>query len=117
MLRLWRRSASMREEGRRSLPDDAKPPVENGNGEKVKIYFLPNFFTAGNLACGFFALTWIFKYDPTVGFEPIYTAIRLILAAFAFDFLDGRVARLGGRESQFGREFDSLADMVSFGAA
>ena len=87
------------------------------NGERVRIYFLQNFFTAGNLACGFFALTWIFKYDPTSGFGPIYDAIRLILAAFAFDFLDGRVARLGGRESQFGREFDSLADMVSFGAA
>jgi CDP-diacylglycerol--serine O-phosphatidyltransferase len=44
-------------------------------------------------------------------------AIRLILAAFAFDFLDGRLARLARRESRFGREFDSLADMVSFGVA
>ncbi len=88
------------------------------NGEKVKIYFLPNLFTAGNLACGFFALTWIFKYDVTAGnFEPIQMAIRLILAAFAFDFLDGRMARLAHRESRFGREFDSLADMVSFGVA
>jgi CDP-diacylglycerol--serine O-phosphatidyltransferase len=88
------------------------------NGEKVKIYFLPNLLTAGNLACGFFALTWIFKYDPVAGdFQPIRFAIRLILAAFLFDFFDGRLARLGGRESQFGREFDSLADMVSFGVA
>ena len=56
-----------------------------GSGEKLKIYFLPNLMTAGNLACGFFALTWIFKYDRT-SFEPIHVAIRLILAAFAFDF-------------------------------
>jgi len=62
-------------------------------------------------------LTWIFKYQEGESFEPIQIAIRLILAAFAFDFLDGRVARLGRRESQFGREFDSLADIVSFGVA
>jgi CDP-diacylglycerol--serine O-phosphatidyltransferase len=96
------------------LPEKNSPPE---NGEKVKIYLLPNLFTAGNLACGFFALTWIFKYQPGADFEPIKTAIRLILAAFACDFFDGRVARMARRESQFGREFDSLADIVSFGVA
>ena len=73
--------------------------------------------TAGNLACGFFALTWIFQYQHGGSFEPIHIAIRLILAAFAFDFFDGRVARISRKESQFGREFDSLADIVSFGVA
>jgi len=105
------------------LPDESKtatggtpaPPPEND--EKVPIYFLPNLMTAGNLACGFFALTWIFQYKPEEGFEKIHVAIRLILAAFAFDFLDGRMARLMKRRSQFGREFDSLADIVSFGVA
>lgn len=88
------------------------------NGERVKIYLLPNLFTAGNLACGFFALTWLFKFDPQgQDFAPVYNAIRLILAAFAFDFFDGRVARVTQKESPFGREFDSLADMVSFGVA
>ena len=87
------------------------------NNEKVKIYLLPNLFTAGNLACGFFALTWMFQYSPDKGFDPIYNAIKLILAAFAFDFFDGRVARVTRKESPFGREFDSLADMVSFGVA
>jgi len=102
--------------GRADAPASGVPqPSENG--ERVKIYFLPNLLTAGNLACGFFALTWIFKYQEGESFEPILVAIRLILAAFAFDFLDGRVARLGRRESQFGREFDSLADIVSFGVA
>lgn len=107
----------MRREARRFLPDESKSPVENGNGEKVKIYFLPNLMTAGNLACGFFALTWIFKYEQGESFAPIKTAIQLILAAFAFDFLDGRLARLTKKLSAFGREFDSLADIVSFGVA
>jgi CDP-diacylglycerol--serine O-phosphatidyltransferase len=44
-------------------------------------------------------------------------SILCILAACVFDLLDGRLARLGGRESAFGREFDSLADIVSFGVA
>jgi CDP-diacylglycerol--serine O-phosphatidyltransferase len=92
--------------------------VPNGEeGERVKIYFLPNLLTAGNLLCGFFALTWIFKYDATTGFAPIHVAIRLILVAFVCDSLDGRLARLAKRESRFGREFDSLADIVSFGIA
>src|ERR1041385_8882526 len=98
----------MRKEARRFLQNDANQPAENG--EKVKIYFLPNLMTAGNMACGFFALTWIFKYEQGGSFEPIQMAIRLILGAFAFDFLDGRMARLTKRLSQFGREFDSLAD-------
>lgn len=99
------------------LPDENKsaPPTDDAN---VKIYLLPNLFTAGNLACGFFALTWMFKYNPAAqDFEPIYRAIWLILAAFAFDFFDGRVARMTRKQSPFGREFDSLADMVSFGVA
>ncbi len=96
------------------LPEETNAAADPS---KVRIYFLPNLLTAGNLACGFFALTWIFKYDQGADFEPIRIAIRLILAAFAFDFFDGRIARLAKRESQFGREFDSLADMVSFGVA
>ena len=98
------------------LPDEIKP-VPPPNGEKVKIYLLPNLFTAGNLACGFFALTWIFRYVEFKKPESIDNAIYLILAAFAFDFFDGRVARVTKKESPFGREFDSLADIVSFGVA
>ena len=90
---------------------------ENGSGDRVKIHLLPNLFTAGNLACGFFALTWIFKYAVAPKLEYIQSAIYLILAAFAFDFFDGRVARVMRKESPFGREFDSLADLVSFGVA
>ena len=104
------------------MPDELKTaaggtPAPRSDDEKVRIYFLPNLMTAGNLACGFFALTWIFQYKPEEGFDKIHVAIRLILAAFAFDFLDGRMARLIKKQSQFGREFDSLADIVSFGVA
>ena len=90
-----------------------------GEGEKLKIYFLPNLMTAGNLFCGFLALTKIVEADPdSANFIPaIYKALFLILLACIFDLLDGRVARMGGSESPFGRDFDSLADIVSFGAA
>lgn len=100
----------------------ASNPDPNGgapNGDKLKIYFLPNLMTAGNLFCGFLALTKIveadrnaFNFDDT-----IKHALFLILLACVFDLLDGRVARMGGSESPFGREFDSLADIISFGAA
>lgn len=92
-----------------------------------KIYFLPNLMTAGNLACGFFAVLTIFNgmlvastgetYDFAAA-QPFYEkAILLIFASCVFDLLDGRLARLGGKESPFGREFDSLADVISFGMA
>lgn len=95
------------------------------NGEpKLRIYFLPNLLTAGNLFCGFVALTKIVEADLTpdaitgiVNWYPIKFALAAILLACIFDLFDGRVARMGGHESPFGREFDSLADLVSFGVA
>src|SRR5216684_8713920 len=86
---------------------------------KLKIYFLPNLLTAGNLFCGFLALTKIVEADPAKGnFNSVIRhAIFLILLALIFDLFDGRVARMGGYESPFGREFDSLADLISFGVA
>ena len=85
---------------------------------KLKIYFLPNLLTAGNLFCGFVALTKIVEADLDAGDSgPIKIALGFILLACIFDLFDGRVARMGGVESPFGREFDSLADLVSFGVA
>lgn len=95
--------------------------------DEPKIYLLPNLMTAGNLACGFFAVLSIFHgileaskagdYVFSLA-QPYYErAILLIFAACIFDLLDGRLARLGGQESPFGREFDSLADVISFGMA
>jgi CDP-diacylglycerol--serine O-phosphatidyltransferase len=96
-----------------------KPESEKDTGEpKLKIYFLPNLLTAGNLFCGFVALTKIVEADISSGnFQQIKVALGFILLACIFDLFDGRVARMGGVESPFGREFDSLADLISFGAA
>jgi CDP-diacylglycerol--serine O-phosphatidyltransferase len=91
----------------------------SNESDRLKIYFLPNLMTAGNLFCGFLALTKIVEADPNSDnfIHVIHNALFLILLACIFDLLDGRVARMGGNESPFGREFDSLADIVSFGAA
>ena len=94
--------------------------IETGNEEgRLKVYFLPNLMTAGNLFCGFLALTKIVDADSSAdNYNTIIRhAIGFILLACIFDLLDGRVARMGGAESPFGREFDSLADIVSFGVA
>ena len=93
------------------------------NEHPSKIYLLPNLMTAGNLFCGFTATLKILEgallqaSSPDAAGDLFHTAIWLVLGAFVFDFLDGRLARLGGHESPFGREFDSLADIVSFGLA
>jgi CDP-diacylglycerol--serine O-phosphatidyltransferase len=102
----------------------SRPP----DPHEPKIYLLPNLMTAGNLVCGFFAVLSIFYgiLEATTAeggyvFElarPYYQqAIVLIFGSCIFDLLDGRLARLGGKESPFGREFDSLADIISFGMA
>src|SRR4029079_13742084 len=98
-----------------STPEPHSPhidPIES----KLKIYFLPNLLTAGNLFCGFVALTKIVEANlPRVDVSQIRISVGFILLACIFDLFDGRVARMGGVESPFGREFDSLADLVSFG--
>lgn len=95
-----------------------QPQAHDAPEGKLKIYFLPNLLTAGNLFCGFVALTKIVEADVSLGdYAPIKWALFFILLACIFDLFDGRVARMGGVESPFGREFDSLADLISFGAA
>jgi CDP-diacylglycerol---serine O-phosphatidyltransferase len=94
------------------------PPLSGTGEPKLKIYFLPNLLTAANLFCGFVALTKIVEANILGGdFQQIEVALGFILLACIFDLFDGRVARMGGVESPFGREFDSLADLISFGAA
>ncbi len=74
------------------------------------IYVLPNLFTTAALFCGFFAIVQAMQGD----FERAAVAIFI---AMVLDGLDGRVARLTNTQSAFGAEYDSLSDMVSFGAA
>jgi CDP-diacylglycerol---serine O-phosphatidyltransferase len=105
------------------MADQQPSPVGEAPLPKLKIYFLPNLLTAGNLFCGFVALTKIVEANLTpspegiINWMPIKLALGFILLACVFDLFDGRVARMGGVESPFGREFDSLADLVSFGVA
>jgi CDP-diacylglycerol--serine O-phosphatidyltransferase len=74
------------------------------------IYLLPNAFTTAALFSGFFAIVQAMnlRFD---------TAVVAIFVAMVLDSLDGRVARMTKTQSDFGAEYDSLADMVSFGAA
>ncbi len=92
------------------------------SNQEPKIYLLPNLMTAGNLFCGFAAVFKIIEAGLAVsaglsGIPEYHQAIAFMLGACVFDLLDGRLARLGGHESPFGREFDSLADVISFGLA
>ena len=104
-----------------ATPAPATPPNGENTDARLKIYFLPNLLTAGNLFCGFVALTKIVEANLTpspdgmIDWGPIKLALAFILLACIFDLFDGRVARMGGVESPFGREFDSLADLISFG--
>jgi len=110
--------------------------AQEPESDEPKIYLLPNLMTAGNLACGFFAVLMIFRgmqevqvhqfaADGPLNAKEYYAVVRqyyewailLIFGSCIFDLLDGRLARLGGQDSPFGREFDSLADIISFGMA
>lgn len=77
---------------------------------KNKKSVIPNIFTSLNLFCGFLAIISVFD-------GKFLTASWLISLAAVFDLLDGQLARLTKSSSSFGTEFDSIADVVSFGAA
>src|SRR5712691_9794892 len=74
------------------------------------VYLLPSLFTMGNMFCGYACIVYAMRGE----YE---TAAPFIGFAFVLDMLDGRIARLTGGESAFGLQFDSLADVVSFGMA
>ena len=79
------------------------------NNKKLA-FFLPNSFTALNIACGFLAILFSIQND-------FYKACLLIILGAIFDSVDGRVARMTGTQSAFGEQFDSLSDLISFGIA
>lgn len=115
--------------GRSQSPQDLANREDPYNVRQAsRIYFWPNFMTAGNLFCGFLAVINCIQarlaesaltgeYLGWTSAEHYRFAVYLIIGAALFDSLDGRLARMGGRESLFGAEFDSLADVVSFGIA
>ena len=80
------------------------------------MYILPSIFTAGNIAAGYFAISQAIQGSTSAAFH-FDNAAKAIGFAFLFDGLDGRIARMTGTSSDFGRELDSLADVVTFGVA
>jgi CDP-diacylglycerol--serine O-phosphatidyltransferase len=74
------------------------------------VYLLPSMFTMANLFCGYACIVHSMRQE-------VGTAALFIGFAFVLDMLDGRIARMTGTTSAFGLEFDSLADVVSFGVA
>lgn len=98
---------------RLDLPVDEHVEEVSEDGRTVRlqgIYLLPNLFTTAALFAGFYAIIAAMRGD----FE---NAAVAIFFAMVLDGLDGRIARLTNTSSKFGAEFDSLADMVSFGVA
>ena len=93
--------------------DEVEPGEVAGESEGPRrrgIYLLPNLFTTAGLFSGFYAIVAAMAGK----FEPAAVAV---FVAMVFDSLDGRVARWTHTESAFGKEYDSLSDMVSFGLA
>src|ERR1700733_48959 len=74
------------------------------------VYILPSLFTLANMFCGYACIVYAMRGE----YE---TAAPFIGFAIVLDMLDGRIARLTGTASDFGVEFDSLADVISFGIA
>jgi CDP-diacylglycerol--serine O-phosphatidyltransferase len=112
----------------RGPPSASDPENPYSVTQASRIYFLPNLMTAGNLFCGFMAIVQCIQarlaetaltgeYSGATDHEHYKFAVWFIFGAAGFDALDGRLARMGGRESLFGAEFDSLADVISFGMA
>lgn len=92
---------------------DGRPALKPGLRNKIRrrgIYLLPNLLTTGSLFAGFYAIVQAMN----ARFE--FAAIA-VFVAMVLDSLDGRVARMTRTESEFGAEYDSLSDMVSFGVA
>ena len=89
----------------------APEPVEATPRRRARgIYILPNAFTTASLFCGFYAIV------QAMNDNFVYAAIAIFFA-MVLDSLDGRVARMTNTQSAFGEQYDSLSDMVSFGAA
>ena len=80
------------------------------------LFLLPSLFTAGNIAAGYYAIVQAMQGSPTEFWHFDHAAIAIGFAIL-FDGLDGRIARMTNTTSDFGREFDSLADVITFGVA
>jgi CDP-diacylglycerol--serine O-phosphatidyltransferase len=101
----------MRDTEQRELGFDAK--LRNQQRLRRGIYLLPSLFTVGNMMCGFYAVISVLKG----GVTDLDYAAMAIGFAIVFDVFDGFVARATHTNTDFGKQFDSLADVISFGVA
>jgi CDP-diacylglycerol--serine O-phosphatidyltransferase len=83
----------------------------------IREFHLADWFTLANAICGMGAMFSMMTYLQVHDVVHVYYACALVLAAFIFDILDGRIARWRQKTSVLGRELDSLADIISFGVA
>ena len=90
-------------------------PVRKGRMRKG-MYILPSLFTAANIGAGYYAIAQTLQASPTESWHFDFAAKAIGVAVVA-DGLDGRIARMTNTTSDFGREFDSLADVITFGVA
>lgn len=93
----------------------ARPPVRHFS--LVRSLHLADFFTIGNGLCGMLAIFAALEFAARGNAAQVYLAGGLIVAALVLDVLDGHIARWRHAASAMGRELDSLADVISFGAA
>ena len=83
----------------------------------LRDFHLADFFTLGNAACGMAGVFLAMAYMGSQSLAQFLAAAAMAPAAFAFDVLDGRIARWRHQHSALGRELDALADVISFGVA
>lgn len=91
-------------------------PAEQKRRMRKGMYILPSLFTAANIGAGYYAITETLRADAANWWRFDRAAIAIGVAIF-LDGLDGRIARMTKTTSDFGREFDSLADVITFGVA
>ncbi len=98
------------------LPMQTDPDSSGRKGVRKGLYLLPSMFTAGNMAAGYYAISQAIQGTAN---DPWHfdLAAKAIGFAIVFDFFDGGIARLTNTASAFGRELDSLADVIAFGVA
>ncbi|MGA6987969.1 MAG: CDP-diacylglycerol--serine O-phosphatidyltransferase [Terriglobales bacterium] len=100
--------------------EDLEPRRRQSDRPRGKLrkgmYILPSLFTTGNIAAGFYAILQTVHGSSGEAWHLDYAAMAIGFAVF-FDGLDGRIARMTNTASDFGRELDSLADVITFGVA
>jgi CDP-diacylglycerol--serine O-phosphatidyltransferase len=118
-----RRTRQRPQQGARALLDQTESPLPYRKPPPRAAYALPTLFTAGNIFLGYLSIIRTFHGAVAYAVNPAQATLDFEFAAktigfsFILDGLDGRIARMTNTTSEFGKELDSLADIISFGMA